>query len=115
MDARTLVFVVLGLVLVVAAIVVVLFVAQPTSEKVPTTSGVAARARVLEIMKTGISRGPNRPLVQLKLEIEDASRGSRVVEIKQGIHVMDLPRFQQGAVVDVLIDLEDPHKVVLRQ
>ncbi|HEV7505855.1 MAG TPA: DUF3592 domain-containing protein [Thermoanaerobaculia bacterium] len=76
-------------------------------------SGVAARARILEIWDTGITVNED-PVIGIKAEVTRADGTTYTATIpKSLISRLDIPRFQPGAVVDVRIDPQDSSKVAL--
>jgi hypothetical protein len=113
MELRFPLLIIVGLILLTAVAVAVYFLARGGGEKALEQSGVAARAKVLEIARTGVNRGPNTPLVRLRLEVSPPRGSTYLVEIEQGIHVMDLPRYEPGAEVAVRIDPRNPDHLVL--
>jgi hypothetical protein len=76
-------------------------------------SGVAARARILEIWDTGITVNED-PVIGIRAEVTRADGTTYTATIpKSLISRLDVPRFQPGAVVDVRIDPQDSSKVAL--
>ena len=76
-------------------------------------SGVAARARILEIWDTGITVNED-PVIGIRAEVTRADGTTYTASIpKSLISRLDIPRFQPGAVVDVRIDPQDSSKVAL--
>jgi hypothetical protein len=76
-------------------------------------SGVAARARILEIWDTGITVNQD-PVIGIRAEVTREDGTTYTVTIpKSLISRLDVPRFQPGAVVDVRIDPQDSSKVAL--
>jgi hypothetical protein len=76
-------------------------------------TGVAARARILEIWDTGITVNEN-PVIGIRAEVTRADGTTYTATIpKSLISRLDIPRFQPGAVVDVRIDPQDSSKVAL--
>jgi hypothetical protein len=76
-------------------------------------SGVAARARILEIWDTGITVNQD-PVIGIRAEVTRADGTTYTASIpKSLISRLDIPRFQPGAVVDVRIDPQDSSKVAL--
>lgn len=113
MELRSPLLIIVGLVLLAAVAVTVFIFARAGGEKALEQSGVAARAKVLALARTGVNRGPNMPLVRFKLEVSPPRGSTYVVEIEQGIHVMDLPRYEPGSEVEVRIDPRDRDHLVL--
>ena len=105
--------IVVGLILLAAVAVAVFILARAGGEKALEHSGVTARAKVLALAGTGVNRGPNMPLVRLRLEVSPPRGSTYVVEIERGIHVMDLPRYEPGSEVEVRIDPRDRSRLVL--
>jgi len=105
--------VVVGL-LVAAAFLVPMFLSKSQDQEL-LTSGVAAQARVIELSKTGISRGPNTPLVRLKLDIQPPpGQGAPFqLELETGVSVVDLPQLQPGSMVAVRYDPRDRARLVI--
>ena len=76
-------------------------------------SGVAARARIVEIWDTGITVNDD-PVIGIRAEVTRADGTTYTATIpKSLISRLDIPRFQPGAVVDVRIDPQDSSKVAL--
>ncbi len=100
--------------LVAAACVVPMFLSQSADQDL-LKSGVVANARVLELSKTGVNRGPSTPLVRLKLEVQPPQgEGSPFqVELEIGVSVVDLPKVQPGSVVAVRYDPRDHARVLI--
>jgi hypothetical protein len=118
MDIRSPQMLLLGVVLVgllVAAAFLLPMLLSQSKNKDLLESGAIANARVLELSKTGISRGPNTPLVRLKLEVQP-SQGQGPpfqVELEMGVSVVDLPKLQPGSVVAVRYDPRDHGNVLI--
>jgi len=100
--------------LVAAAFLVPMFLSKSQDQDL-LASGVPANARVLELANTGVSRGPNTPLVRLKLEVQPPlGEGAPFqIELETGVSVVDLPKLQPGSVVAVRYDSRDHAKVVI--
>lgn len=100
--------------LVAAAFLVPMFLSKARDQDL-LASGVAARARVLELSDTGVSRGPSTPLVRLKLEVQPppGEGAAFQVEFETGVSVVELPKLQPGSVVSVRYDPRDRAKVVI--
>jgi hypothetical protein len=107
----TLALLLLGVV--VVAVFLVAVAGRAARDRALVQTGIEAQAKVLEIAKTGVSRGPNLPLMHVKLEVRPPQRAPYMVELDLGIHVADLPRFQPGAVVAVRIDPQDPSRLAI--
>ncbi|HSS52558.1 MAG TPA: hypothetical protein VLX28_26750 [Thermoanaerobaculia bacterium] len=76
-------------------------------------SGVAARARIVEILDTGITVNED-PVIGIRAEVTRGDGTTYTATIpKSLISRLDVPRFQPGAVVDVRIDPQDASKVAL--
>jgi len=76
-------------------------------------SGVAARARILEIWDTGITVNQD-PVIGIRAEVTRADGTTYTASIpKSLISRLAIPRFQPGSVVDVRIDPQDSSKVAL--
>src|SRR3954469_26033709 len=76
-------------------------------------SGVAARARIVEIWDTGITLNDD-PVIGIRAEVTRADGTTYTATIpKSLISRLDIPRFQPGAVVDVRIDPQDASRVAL--
>lgn len=76
-------------------------------------SGVAARARILEIWDTGITVNQD-PVIGIRAEVTRADGSTYTAKIpKSLISRLDVPRFQPGSSVDVRIDPQDSSKVAL--
>jgi hypothetical protein len=110
--------IVLALLLLGIVVAVVFFftaAGRTAQDKTLGQSGIAAQAKVLELTKTGVNRGPNMPLMHLKLEVSPPQGAPYTVEQDLGIHVADLPRFQPGAAVMVRIDPQDASRLVIEE
>lgn len=76
-------------------------------------SGVAARARIVEIWDTGITMNDD-PVIGIRAEVTRADGTTYTATIpKSLISRLDIPRFQPGAMIDVRIDPQDSSKVAL--
>lgn len=76
-------------------------------------SGVAARARIVEIWDTGITLNDD-PVIGIRAEVTRADGTTYTATIpKSLISRLDIPRFQPGAMIDVRIDPQDSSKVAL--
>jgi Protein of unknown function (DUF3592) len=78
------------------------------------TKGVAATATILAVEETGITVQGNYPMAKFRFEVHPAS-GEEPYEVtaKCLVNRFEVPAFQPGATVRVLVDPKDRHKVVL--
>jgi len=78
--------------------------------------GLPATAKVVSIGKN--SDGANikingQPYLGLTLEIDDGSRELYIVNLDTIIPIEAIPQYQPGATIDVVVDCDDPKKVVI--
>jgi hypothetical protein len=76
-------------------------------------AGEPAEATVLGISDTGMTLNRIYPYVQMDLEVRPPGRPAYRVSSKFLINRLDVPRFQPGTVVHVMIDRTDPDNVAL--
>jgi hypothetical protein len=78
-------------------------------------NGRKAEAVVLAIDESSLGTATvnEQPYVKLKLEIQDPARKPYVVSIESVIPRLALPSFQPGSRIPVLLDQNDPDKVVI--
>ena len=78
-------------------------------------TGRKAEAVVLEIGESSLGAATlnEQPYVNLKLEIHDQARKPYIVSIESIIPRLSIPSFQPGCRIPVLIDPNDPDKVVI--
>jgi hypothetical protein len=78
-------------------------------------TGRKAEAVVLEIGESNLGTATlnEQPYVKLKLEINDPERNPYIVSIESIIPRLSIPSFQPGCRIHVLIDPNDPDKVVI--
>jgi len=76
------------------------------------TQGLPAKAKVLTITDTR-SRVNGNPVVDLQLSLAAEGGQPYAVSLRTAISPVDLPRFQPGLTVDVVVDREDRQRVAL--
>ena len=74
--------------------------------------GAAATARVLRVKDTG-NRFNDNPQVSLLLEVQPEQGEPWNVQVREVISVVELPRYQEGAVLDVRVHPDDRSIVVI--
>lgn len=72
-----------------------------------------AEATVIEVQETGVTVNEVYPMIGLTLEVRPKGRAAYRVQTKWLIDRFQIPQFQPGAVVPVLIDPKDPNNVAL--
>jgi hypothetical protein len=73
----------------------------------------AAEAAVIEVHETGVTVNEAYPMVGLTLEVRPVGRAPYKVEAKWLTDRFQIPQFQPGAVIPVLIDPKDPNNVAM--
>lgn len=73
----------------------------------------AAEAVVIEVHETGVTVNDVYPMAGLTLEVRPQGRAPYRAEVKWLIDRFQIPQFQPGAVIPVLIDPKDPDNVAL--
>jgi len=74
--------------------------------------GVTATAKILEVNDTGVTVN-NNPQIKMLLEVNSNVSGTYLVESKQVISRLQIPMFQPGATIPVLIDPNNKNLVSL--
>ncbi len=75
-------------------------------------SGTAAKARVLSLRDTG-GRLNSNPSIEFELEVTPASGAPFKATTRAIVSVVELPRFQVGATIDVRYDAADLRSVAV--
>jgi hypothetical protein len=76
--------------------------------------GVRTQATVLAIGETGWTMQGNYPLVKLQLSVQRPGGGDPYeVTVKTLINRFEIPAYQPGAVLEVVVDPENPKKVAI--
>ena len=75
-------------------------------------SGTPTKARVMAIAHTGARLNDN-PVIELRLEILLVGGQSYQAKLRMVAGLVDLPRYQPGQVVEVMVDPKDPQRVAL--
>lgn len=91
------------------------FLALSGKKKEAFAKGRHATATVLEIDESilGTVSVNDQPYVRMKLKVNDSGKEPYVVTIESIIPRLSVPSFQPGCMVNVLIDPENPEKVLL--
>ena len=76
--------------------------------------GQAAEATILAISETGITVQGNYPLAKLRLRVEPAGGEPYEVTTKCLINRFEIPAYQPGSRISVLVDPRDRKKVAVR-
>jgi hypothetical protein len=76
------------------------------------THGQQAKAKVLVITDTR-SRINNNPVVDLQFSVMTEDGQSYAASLRTAISPVDLPRYQPGMTVDLVVDRKDPQRVAL--
>lgn len=75
-------------------------------------NGVPAAAKIVQLNDTGVTVN-NSPQVKLLLEVSSPVGGTYMVETKQIISRLQIPLFQPGTVLPVIIDPNDKNLITL--
>jgi len=75
--------------------------------------GQAAEAIILEVSETGITVQGNYPLAKLRLRVEPAGGEPYEVTTKCLVNRFEIPAYQPGTRVSVLVDPKDRRKVAV--
>ena len=75
-------------------------------------TGMSAKARVLKIRDTG-QRTNRNPFVELLVEVQPATGPAFTATTRATISIVDVPRFQPGASIDVKYDPADHASVAV--
>jgi hypothetical protein len=75
--------------------------------------GEPAEATILKVEDTGVTLNEIYPQIKVLLEIRPAGRPPYQAEIKMLINRLDIPQFQPGMVVPVMIDPRSPNGVAI--
>ena len=75
--------------------------------------GQAAEATILEVSETGITVQDNYPLAKLRLRVEPAGGEPYEVTTKCLINRFEIPAYQPGRRISVLVDPKDSRKVAV--
>ena len=76
--------------------------------------GQAAAATILEVSETGITVQGNYPLANLRLRVEPAGGEPYEVTTKCLMNRLEIPAYQPGRRISVLVDPKDRRKVAVR-
>jgi Protein of unknown function (DUF3592) len=77
------------------------------------SSGVAAKALILQVWDTGITVNDD-PVIGLRVKVEPPDGAAYFTTIpKSRISRLDIPRFQKGETVPVRFDPQNPQRVAL--
>jgi len=72
-----------------------------------------ADATVLSVSDTGVTLNDIYPYVQMELEVRPQGRPAYRMSSKFLINRLDIPRYQPGSVIGVVVDKNDPNNVAL--
>lgn len=75
-------------------------------------NGLPAKATVVAITDTR-SRVNGNPVVELQLSVVSGADAAYPASLRSAISPVDLPRYQPGMSVDVLVDRDDPQRIGL--
>jgi hypothetical protein len=75
--------------------------------------GVPAEATILEVKETGITLQSNYPVAKLLLEVRPREGEPYQAWTKCAVNRFDIPAFQPGAMVRVVIDPRHPKRVAV--
>lgn len=75
-------------------------------------NGLPAKATVVSITDTR-SRVNGNPVVELRLNVVSGAGVAYPANLRTAISPVDLPRYQPGMNVDVLVDRDDPQRIGL--
>lgn len=75
--------------------------------------GVAATATVTALVDTGQRRGLYVPMTLIRIEVLGPDGARFPAEVRMAVSVVDLPRLQTGATVQVRYDRQDRSRVVV--
>lgn len=73
--------------------------------------GEAAEATIIEVHETGVTVNEVYPMIGVTLEVRRAGHAPYQVKTRWLINRLQIPRFQPGAVIPVMVDPEDPDNV----
>ncbi|MFH1148945.1 MAG: DUF3592 domain-containing protein [Actinomycetota bacterium] len=73
--------------------------------------GEAAEATVLEVHETGVTVNEVYPMIGVTLEVRRTGRPAYQVKTQWLIDRLQIPQFQPGAVIPVMVDPENPDNV----
>lgn len=116
MNNMVILFVVIG----IATIVLVFFIMRWArgmagmggAQKKILESGVPGQAQILGVQQTGTMINHN-PVAVVHLKVQHPDGHLYDAQVRRLIPMFQMMQFQQGTVVPVMIDREDPSKVVI--
>jgi hypothetical protein len=73
--------------------------------------GEAAEATIIEVRETGVTVNEIYPMIGVTLEVRRAGRPPYQVKTRWLIDRFQIPQFQPGAVIPVMVDPDDPDNV----
>jgi hypothetical protein len=73
----------------------------------------AAEAAVIEVHETGVTLNEVYPMIGMTLEVRRKGIAPYRVQVKWLIDRFQIPQFQPGAVIPVLVDPKDPNNVAM--